>query len=87
MKSVVMAVINKGTVKKYKVDTHDKATAETVVRSQSYWFGNNTIFIVKDPMTNAISVFKKINTDNAIAGYSEIVELSEKDCLNYLFDY
>lgn len=87
MKSVVMAVINKGTVKKYKVDTHDKAAAEIVVRSQSYWFGNNTIFIVKDPMTNAISVFKKINTDNAIAGYSEIVELSEKDCLNYLFDY
>lgn len=87
MKSVVMAVINKGTVKKYKVDTHDKATAETVVRSQSYWFGNNTIFIVKDPMTNIISVFKKIKTDDDISGYSDIIEISGNDCLEYLFSY
>ena len=87
MKSVVMAVINKGIVKKYKVDTHDKATAETVVRSQSYWFSNNTIFIVKDPLTNTISVFKKTKTDDEASGYSDIVKISGDDCLEYLFNY
>lgn len=87
MKSVVMAVISKGTIKEYMIETHDKATAEIVVRGKSCWFSDNTIFIVKDPLTNTISAFKKIKTNDEINGYSDIVEISSNDCLEYLFSY
>lgn len=87
MKTVNMIVISKGTIKKYKYDVNDCNTPEVVVRNQCCWFSDETVFIVKDKSIDTISVFKKINTDNAVAGYSDIVELNEKDCLNYLFDY
>lgn len=83
MKIMNMTIINGKTIKQNKYKVEDWKSAEMLVRSEACWFNSNTTFVVKDMLTNVVSVFKKIATNNSVTGYCDIIELKENDYFKY----
>jgi hypothetical protein len=84
MKIMNMIIINGKTIKQNNYEVEDWQSAELLVRSESCWYNIDTTFVVKDLLTNIVSVFKKIITTNSTTDY-DIVELKENDCFDYIF--
>lgn len=83
MKMMNVTIINDNTIKQTNYEIEDWKSAEMLVRSQSCWFNSNTTFVVKDMLTNVVSVFKKIATNDSVTGYCDIIELKENDYFKY----
>lgn len=78
-----VTIINDNTIKLTKYEIEDWKSAEMLVRSEACWYSIDTTFVVKDMLTNIVSVFKKIATNNSVTGYCDIIELKENDYFKY----
>ena len=79
MKTMNVTIINDNTIKQTKYEIEDWKSAEMLVRSEACWYNIDTTFVVKDMLTNIVSVFKKIVTNSSVTGYCDIIELKEND--------
>lgn len=59
-----------------KISKHKGNDAEIIVRGLMSWYSHGTLFTVIDPQMN-IRIFQKVKTENAIEGYSNLVDYIE----------
>lgn len=85
MKIMNMIIINGKTIKQNNYEVEDWKSAELLVRSEACWYNIDTTFVVKDMLTNIVSVFKKVVAHNSVTGNCDIVKLKENDCFDYIF--
>ena len=83
MKTMNVTIINDNIIKQTKYEIEDWKSAEMLVRSEACWYNTDTTFVVKDMLTNIVSVFKKIVPNKSISGYCDIIELKENDYFKY----